>query len=81
VIGRQPREHRNLDSAERSVINLDYAAVKEETTELPWSSFPSCGGPNSVWDGSLRMIDYEHFDGAFGGLELQPELVHCGEDK
>jgi hypothetical protein len=26
------------------------------------------------------VIDYEHFDGALGGLEFQPELVHCGED-
>ena len=26
------------------------------------------------------MIDDEHFDGALGRLELQPELVHRGED-
>ena len=27
------------------------------------------------------MIDDEHFDGALGRLELQPELVHRSEDK
>ena len=49
-------------------------------TRSEWEAIGRLWRFTSIWGGSLRVVDYEYFDGAPGGLELQPELVHCGGD-